>query len=94
MKEISTEDHLKQLAERESGRFHAEFKKLQGEIAELEDKVNLLQNGIFKGNEQMEQFKLQMNWNQDELEQWALAARQKEEDNLALPSTRRRTSRR
>ena len=84
VKEISTEDHLKQLAERESGRFHAEFKKLQGEIAELEDKVNLLQNGIFKGNEQMEQFKLQMNWNQDELEQWALAARQKEEDNLAL----------
>ena len=84
VKEISTEDHLKQLAERESGRFHAEFKKLQGEIAELEDKVNLLQNGIFKGNEQMEQFKLQMNWNQDELEQWALAARQKDEDNLAL----------
>ena len=25
-----------------------------------------------------------MNWNQEELEQWALAARQKEEDNLAL----------
>jgi len=32
----------------------------------------------------MDQFKLQMNWNQEELEQWALAARQKEEDNLAL----------
>ncbi|CAB1119455.1 unnamed protein product [Ectocarpus sp. CCAP 1310/34] len=29
-------------------------------------------------------FKLQMNWNQEELEQWALAAKQKEEDNLAL----------
>ena len=25
-----------------------------------------------------------MNWNQEELEQWALAAKQKEEDNLAL----------
>ena len=32
----------------------------------------------------MDQFKLQMNWNQEELEQWALAAKQKEEDNLAL----------
>ena len=32
----------------------------------------------------MDGFKLQMNWNQEELEQWALAARQKEEDNLAL----------
>lgn len=25
-----------------------------------------------------------MNWNQEELEQWALAAKQKEEDNQAL----------
>ena len=27
---------------------------------------------------------MKMNWNQEELEQWAMAARQKEEDNLAL----------
>ena len=36
IKEIETEDHLKQLAERERGRFHAEFKKLSDEIAELQ----------------------------------------------------------
>jgi len=30
-----------------------------------------------------------MNWNQEELEQWALAARQKEEDNLTLEKYRR-----
>jgi hypothetical protein len=30
---------------------------------------------IFKANERMDQFKLEMNWNQEELEQWALAAR-------------------
>ena len=29
IKEIETEDHLKQLAERERGRFHVEYKKLQ-----------------------------------------------------------------
>ena len=84
IKEIETEDHLKQLAERERGRFHAEYKKLQTELAELHDKVNGVQSAVFKGNERMDQFKLQMNWNQEELEQWALAARQKEEDNLAL----------
>ena len=39
IKEIETEDHLKQLAERERGRFHAEYKKLQTELAELHDKV-------------------------------------------------------
>ena len=32
----------------------------------------------------MDAFKLQMNWNQEEIEQWALAAKQKEEDTLAL----------
>ena len=32
----------------------------------------------------MDKFRLQMNWNQEELEQWALAAKQKEEDNLAM----------
>lgn len=84
IKEIETEDHLKQLAERERGRFRAEFKKLQVELMELQDKVNNAQSTVFKGNERMDQFKLQMNWNQEELEQWALAARQKEEDNLAL----------
>ena len=29
-------------------------------------------------------FKLEMNWNQEELEQWAIAARQKEEDFQCL----------
>jgi chromosome segregation ATPase len=84
IKEIETEDHLKQLAERERGRFASEYKRLTRELAELSDKLTAIQTGIFKGNEKMDQFKLQMNWNQEELEQWALAARQKEEDNLAL----------
>ena len=37
----------------------------------------------------MDQNKLEMNWNQEELEQWALAARQKEEDNLTLEKYKR-----
>mmetsp|Transcript_19163 Transcript_19163/g.51608 ORF Transcript_19163/g.51608 Transcript_19163/m.51608 type:complete len:883 (+) Transcript_19163:180-2828(+) len=82
--EIETEDHLKQLAEREKGRFFAELKKHKAEVAELQDKLNIAQNAMFKGNEQMDAFKLKMNWNQEELEQWALAARQKEEDSMAL----------
>ena len=51
--------------------------------------MNNIQNMIFKANEKMDQFKLEMNWNQEELEQWALAARQKEEDNLTLEKYRR-----
>lgn len=54
------------------------------EKEEAQDKLNAVQNAIFSANEGMDRFKLQMNWNQEELEQWALAAKQKEEDNLAL----------
>jgi chromosome segregation ATPase len=83
-KEIETEDHLTQLVVREAGRYQQEFKRLT-EANELSDeKLSVAQNGIFTGNAKMDQFKLEMNWNQEELEQWALAAKQKEDDNLAL----------
>mmetsp|Transcript_39117 Transcript_39117/g.66569 ORF Transcript_39117/g.66569 Transcript_39117/m.66569 type:complete len:960 (-) Transcript_39117:274-3153(-) len=83
-KEIETEDHLTQLVVREAGRYQQEFTRLTESNVMADDKLNMAQNEIFKGNERMDQFKLEMNWNQEELEQWALAAKQKEDDNLAL----------
>lgn len=38
-KEVETEDHLKQLADRELGRFSSELSKLQRECADLTDKA-------------------------------------------------------
>jgi chromosome segregation ATPase len=83
-KEIETESHMKQLCSRELGRFQAECNTIQGNIEDEQDRLNIIQNAIFRANERMDEFKLQMNWNQEELEQWAVAARQKEEDSLAL----------
>ena len=88
-KEIESEEHLKQVAERQSGRLRNEIEKLEQRVADQQDRLNNIQNMIFKANEKMDQFKLEMNWNQEELEQWALAARQKEEDNLTLEKYRR-----
>ena len=87
--EIETEEHMKQITERQSGRLKNEIEKLDNRIADQQDRLNNIQNMIFKANEKMDQFKLEMNWNQEELEQWALAARQKEEDNLTLEKYRR-----
>eukprot|EP00798_Chlamydomonas_sp_ICE-L_P017611 gene17611-23944_t len=87
-KEINTETHLKALTEREAGRLKKDINKMTSERGELQEKTNSLQNQIYKGNEKMDQFKLLMNWNQEELEQWALAERQKEEDNSALEKYR------
>jgi len=88
-KEIETEEHMKQITERQSGRLKNEIEKLETRIADQQDRLNNIQNMIFKANERMDQFKLEMNWNQEELEQWALAARQKEEDNLTMEKYRR-----
>lgn len=87
--EIETEEHMKQIAERQAGRLKNELNKLEQRIADQQDRLNNIQNMIFKANEKMDQFKLEMNWNQEELEQWALATRQKEEDNLTLEKYRR-----
>lgn len=65
-------------------RYTHDARRFVVEAEEAQDKLNAVQNSIFSGNEEMDRFKLQMNWNQEELEQWALAAKQKEEDNLAL----------
>ncbi|CAK4260889.1 unnamed protein product [Aphanomyces euteiches] len=83
-KEISTEEHLRQVSDREAGRVRQEMKRLEIEYNDVENKLNAIQNFLFKGNEDMDTFKMQMNWNQDEMEQWAMAAKQKEDDNLAL----------
>lgn len=71
---------------REQSRHKSDIERLKKEKLELADKVNSLQNQIYKGNEKMDQFKILMNWNQEELEQWALAARQKVHCPL-VPST-------
>ncbi|KAG3074075.1 Coiled-coil domain-containing protein 39 [Phytophthora idaei] len=89
LKEVESEEHMRQLAQREIGRVAQEVKVLDAEAAELERKLAGLQGSLFKGNEAMDAFKLQMNWNQDEMEQWAVAARQKEEDSMALERYRR-----
>jgi chromosome segregation ATPase len=83
-KEVETESHLKQLGDRETGRVTKDIEKVQAEREGLADRVTSLQNQIYKATEKMDQFKLLMNWNQEEIEQWALAQRQKEEDNAAL----------
>ncbi len=66
------------------GRLESDIDKLKREQDESANKQRTLEMSILRGNEQMEQFKLVMNWNQEEFEQWDAASKQKEDDNLAL----------
>lgn len=82
--EIQAESHLRQLASRALGRNQLDSKTTQSDIESVQDQLNTVQSQIYKANEKMDEFKMQMNWNQEELEQWAVAAKQKEQDSLAL----------
>lgn len=87
--EADTEDHLKALAARQLGRLQVEVVKLKKQQGDVQDQINAFSNQLMRGNEKLDQFKLEMNWNQEELEQWAIAARQKEEDELTIEKYRR-----
>lgn len=82
--EIQTEKHLKQLTSRALGRSQLDSGGAQTKLEEVQNQLNTVQADIYRANERMDEFKMQMNWNQEELEQWAVAAKQKEEDNIAL----------
>lgn len=88
-RENETEEHLKALSNRKIGRAKAEAVRLQKLLDDTQDQVNTFSNELMRGNEKLDEFKLEMNWNQEELEQWAIAARQKEEDELTLEKYRR-----
>jgi len=83
-KETETEGHLRALAQRETARMRADATKVEKVISELVDQTSAVKSAIFQANETLEQFKLQMNWNQEELLQWSLAAKQKDEDKAVL----------
>mmetsp|Transcript_41567 Transcript_41567/g.109721 ORF Transcript_41567/g.109721 Transcript_41567/m.109721 type:complete len:891 (+) Transcript_41567:143-2815(+) len=87
--ETDTEVHLQALTARQLGRIDSEIVRLLKLSEDQQDKINSFSNELMRGNEKLDQFKLEMNWNQEELEQWAIAARQKEEDELTLEKYRR-----
>lgn len=87
--EMETETHMKALSNRQLGRLSAEQVRLQKLLDDTQDQVNSFANELMRGNEKLDQFKLEMNWNQEELEQWAIASRQKEEDEMTIEKYRR-----
>lgn len=88
--EANTEKHLSQLAERQIGKITADLRKYDQEAIEFQDRLNDIQQQIFKGNDNLEKLKLEINWNKEEKQQWIVAVKQKEDDNLTLANYKKR----
>jgi len=83
-REVESEDHLKQVAEREKGRLEVEIQRINNEINVLTERRNVYENNIFKGNEMLQQLKSQMNWDQKALEAWLEESSQRDDDAMTL----------
>jgi chromosome segregation ATPase len=83
---IHAEQHLVAILLLERGRIQKEITRLSSEAASKRNRLKLVQENTSKLREDLDKFKTSMNWNQEELEQWATAAAQKEDDNFALQS--------
>ena len=82
--EIKSEMHLYQLSKRSLAKSKNDTKKIEDSFEVLQTQLNSVQNDIYKANEKLDEFKLRMKWNQEELEKWAVAAKQKDEDHMSL----------
>ncbi|KAJ1562136.1 Coiled-coil domain-containing protein 39 [Cladochytrium tenue] len=83
-RQIETEEHFKQVADRECGRLSAEIKRMEKEISELTDQLNSVQNSIYRGNERIEKIRAELKMEKDELDEWLRVQTEKEEDTFAL----------
>ncbi|OHT01687.1 hypothetical protein TRFO_31438 [Tritrichomonas foetus] len=83
------EKHLQQLCEREHGKIVSEMAKLQQQTQDIMAKVDAVQSKTVISQRRINQFKEEAKMNQQELEQWLVIARQKEEDFLVLQRYKR-----
>lgn len=67
----------------------AEKSKAQAEQSRLEQALHQLKMSIFKSNEQLDAFKLEMNFNAEELQKWIAEKEKQEEDALILEKYKR-----
>ncbi|KAJ3076829.1 Coiled-coil domain-containing protein 39 [Podochytrium sp. JEL0797] len=83
-RQIETEDHFKQLADRESGRLVLEIRRTEKEISDTTDHLNTIQNNIYRGNEKIDSIRGELKMEKEELDEWLRVQAEKEEDNFAL----------
>ncbi|KAJ3323692.1 Coiled-coil domain-containing protein 39 [Boothiomyces sp. JEL0866] len=83
-RQIETEEHLKQLAEREAGRMKLDMKRMGNEVSTISDQLNILQTNIYRGNERIEAVRAEFKLETEELNEWLRVQAEKQDDNQAL----------
>ncbi|XP_045908847.1 coiled-coil domain-containing protein 39 [Micropterus dolomieu] len=83
-REEELEKHLMALGERETGRLAQEIAKMESDHRALAERRNMLENHIFKAKQKLEEFKDQMNWDQQTMDAFLEESARKDEDTMAI----------
>ncbi|XP_031710615.1 coiled-coil domain-containing protein 39 [Anarrhichthys ocellatus] len=83
-REGELEKHLTALAEREKGRLAQDTAKMENDDRSLEERKNMLENHIFKAKQKLEEFRNQMNWDQQTMDAFLEDSARKDEDTMAI----------
>ncbi|ORC84802.1 uncharacterized protein TM35_000411720 [Trypanosoma theileri] len=81
---VESETHMYRLLDRECGRLRQTQSHMAAQQAELQEQLQAVQNRVFQENLRMAELKNAMQFNQQELEEWDIARKQKEADEEAV----------
>ena len=65
--QIKLEEHMKQTTNRQIGKLNTQIITLEDQETELQERLNSIQHNIYKANEKMDKYKIEMKFKQDEL---------------------------
>ena len=83
-KQISSENHLKSLAERESGRLEQDIKRMTGLMQEGKQRRITLEGDIVKLQESVDALKKELAFDREALEAWLRQMSERDDDIMAL----------
>ncbi|KYF48864.1 hypothetical protein TGARI_218188A, partial [Toxoplasma gondii ARI] len=84
-----TESHVADLHSRHLGKVASEKKNVENQIAAQQERLLSVQAHLLASSEKVDKFKLQMNWNEEELKQWVAAEKRKQDDRLEVERLQR-----